>query len=47
MPGCGDDKQDCLSEMFRERLVTKYYVAIVAGKLQPETGEVDLPIAAD
>lgn len=36
-----------LSQMFREREVEKRYVAVVAGKLEPETGEVDLPIVAD
>ena len=36
-----------LSEMFREREVEKRYVAVVAGKVEPLTGEVDLPIAAD
>jgi tRNA pseudouridine32 synthase/23S rRNA pseudouridine746 synthase len=36
-----------LSQMFRERLVTKRYVAVVAGRLEPATGEVDLPIIAD
>jgi tRNA pseudouridine32 synthase / 23S rRNA pseudouridine746 synthase len=43
----GIEIQRRLSEMFRERLVTKHYVAIVAGKLLPEKGEVDLPIIAD
>ena len=36
-----------LSAMFSERIVTKRYVAVVAGKLEPETGEVNLPVGAD
>ena len=36
-----------LSEMFREREVKKIYVAIVSGILEPETGEVNLPVGAD
>jgi tRNA pseudouridine32 synthase/23S rRNA pseudouridine746 synthase len=36
-----------LSLMFQGREVEKRYVAVVAGKLEPETGEVNLPIAAD
>ncbi len=36
-----------LCEIFRERKVEKRYVAVVAGQVQPETGEVDLPVAAD
>lgn len=36
-----------LSLMFQEREVDKRYVAVVAGLLEPEAGEVNLPIAAD
>lgn len=36
-----------LSLMFQEREVDKLYVAVVAGMLEPEEGEVNLPIAAD
>jgi tRNA pseudouridine32 synthase/23S rRNA pseudouridine746 synthase len=43
----GAEMQRRLSQMFREREVEKRYVAMVAGKLEPETGEVDLPIVAD
>lgn len=43
----GVEMQRRLSRMFQEREVGKRYVAVVAGKLGPETGEVDLPIAAD
>jgi len=43
----GAEMQRLLSLMFQEREVEKRYVAVVAGKLSPETGEVNLPIAAD
>lgn len=43
----GLQMQRRLSTLFSERLVTKHYVAVVAGKLEPETGEINLPIAAD
>jgi len=43
----GTGMQRRLSQMFREREVEKRYVAVVAGKLEPATGEVDLPIVAD
>jgi len=43
----GAEMQKLLSLMFEEREVEKRYVAVVAGKLVPETGEVNLPIAAD
>jgi tRNA pseudouridine32 synthase/23S rRNA pseudouridine746 synthase len=43
----GAEMQRRLSQMFREREVEKRYVAVVADKLEPETGEVDLPIVAD
>lgn len=36
-----------LSRMFREREVAKWYVAVVAGRLEAEAGEISLPIAAD
>lgn len=36
-----------LSEMFRERLVAKRYVATVSGEMAPEYGEINLPIIAD
>ncbi|HET7833970.1 MAG TPA: pseudouridine synthase [Gallionella sp.] len=36
-----------LARMFEERQVTKRYVAVVAGKLEPAAGEVNFPIAAD
>jgi tRNA pseudouridine32 synthase/23S rRNA pseudouridine746 synthase len=43
----GAEMQRRLSRMFHEREVGKRYVAAVAGRLEPEIGEVDLPIAAD
>ena len=43
----GAEMQRRLSLMFHEREVEKRYVAVVAGKLKPEMGEVDLPISAD
>ena len=36
-----------ISQMFSERIVTKRYAAVVAGRLEPDTGEVNLPIGAD
>lgn len=43
----GAEMHRFLSLMFQERKVEKRYVAVVTGKLVPETGEVNLPIAAD
>ncbi len=43
----GAEMQRSLSCMFRERQVKKYYVALVAGKPEPESGEINLPLAAD
>ena len=43
----GAQAQSCLSQAFRERGVVKAYVAVVSGKLDPETGEVNLPISTD
>lgn len=42
----GPAVQKSLSRAFRERLVEKRYVAVVAGRLG-ECGEIDLPILAD
>lgn len=36
-----------LSRLFRERAVQKSYVAVVAGKLDPPSGEINLPLAGD
>ncbi len=43
----GAGMQRRLSQMFREREVEKRYVAVVMGKMEPSTGEIDLPIVAD
>ena len=44
---CGAEMQRRLSQMFREREVEKRYVAVVAGKVDPSAGELNLPIVAD
>ncbi|MGA7593767.1 MAG: RluA family pseudouridine synthase [Gallionella sp.] len=36
-----------LSRQFRERGIGKFYIAIVAGCIEPDAGEIDLPLAAD
>jgi tRNA pseudouridine32 synthase/23S rRNA pseudouridine746 synthase len=43
----GEVMQRELSRMFREREVTKRYVALVEGELEKEAGEINLPIATD
>ncbi|MEO8331798.1 MAG: RluA family pseudouridine synthase [Gallionella sp.] len=43
----GAEMQRRLSQMFRERKVQKRYVAVVVGRLEAASGEVNLPIAAD
>ncbi len=43
----GHYMQRRLSELFRERLVTKSYVAIASGKVASECGEINMPIVAD
>lgn len=43
----GAGMQRRLSHLFLEREVKKRYVAIVSGRLEPETGEVNLPIVAN
>lgn len=43
----GVEMQRRLSQLFRERAVEKRYVAVVSGKIAPEAGEINLPIAAD
>ena len=43
----GKQMQRRLSAMFSDRVVTKRYVAIVSGKIEPVAGEVDLPIIVD
>lgn len=43
----GAEMQRRLSRLFRERKVQKRYVAMVAGRLEPSSGEIDLPLACD
>lgn len=43
----GIEMQRQLSRQFRERLIEKRYVAMVAGKPESEAGTVSLPLAAD
>ncbi len=43
----GAKMQSRLSLMFRERMIGKRYVALVAGRLALDTGEIDLPLIAD
>jgi tRNA pseudouridine32 synthase/23S rRNA pseudouridine746 synthase len=43
----GVEIQRRLSQMFRDHEVAKLYVALVQGRVESPTGEVDLPIAAD
>lgn len=43
----GISMQRRLSHLFSHREVEKRYVAVVAGMLEPESGEIHLPIAAD
>lgn len=43
----GEAMQRELSRMFREREVTKRYVALVEGVLENEVGEIDLPLIVD
>lgn len=45
--GRESDMQRRLSELFRERLVAKSYVAIASGKMASECGEINMPIVAD
>lgn len=43
----GIEAQRTLSAAFAARRIGKRYVAIVAGRVGPERGEIDLPLAAD
>lgn len=43
----GETMHKVLSRMFRERLVSKRYVAVLEGLLDREAGEVDLPLICD
>ncbi|MGB9093835.1 MAG: pseudouridine synthase [Gallionella sp.] len=39
--------QQQLSRLFRERGISKSYIAVVAGHIDADAGEIDLPLAAD
>ena len=43
----GPEMQKLLSQMFRDRQIKKHYVAVVSGQVEPPSGEINLPIAAD
>lgn len=43
----GAGMQRKLSRMFQEREVSKLYIAVVLGKLEPEVGEIKLPLISD
>jgi tRNA pseudouridine32 synthase/23S rRNA pseudouridine746 synthase len=43
----GEEAHRRLSRLFRERQVDKRYIAVVAGHLEQERGEVDLPLITD
>jgi tRNA pseudouridine32 synthase/23S rRNA pseudouridine746 synthase len=43
----GAEMQRALSRLFEQRLVAKRYVAVVAGRMAQEAGEVDLPLICD
>ena len=43
----GMEMQRRLSHLFRERAIQKRYVAVVAGRLEAPSGEVDLPLICD
>jgi tRNA pseudouridine32 synthase/23S rRNA pseudouridine746 synthase len=43
----GHEMHKRLSQMFRERMVKKCYVAIVAGRVAPDQGAVELALSAD
>lgn len=43
----GEVAQRQLSRLFQDRQVHKRYLAVVAGHVQPEQGEIDLPLITD
>jgi tRNA pseudouridine32 synthase / 23S rRNA pseudouridine746 synthase len=43
----GKEMHSHLSRLFRERMVKKYYIALITGRLQAAAGEVDLPLDSD
>ena len=43
----GSEMQSHLSRLLRERKVQKHYVAVVAGKMSPSDGAINLPLSPD
>lgn len=43
----GPVAQRTLNRAFAERRVSKRYLAVVAGRVEPDTGKIDLPLGAD
>ena len=43
----GEEMHRRLSKLFRDRLVDKRYVAVVAGLVEADSGEIDLPLIVD
>lgn len=43
----GEEMHRRLSKLFRDRAVDKRYVAVVAGLVEPDAGEIDLPLIVD
>ncbi|HEY5994526.1 MAG TPA: RluA family pseudouridine synthase [Gallionellaceae bacterium] len=43
----GAEMQRRLSRLFHDRKVSKRYLALVSGRLSPETGEMELPLSPD
>jgi len=43
----GDEMHRRLSKLFRDRAVDKRYVAIVTGLVEPDSGEINLPLIVD
>ncbi|MEZ4210638.1 MAG: RluA family pseudouridine synthase [Patescibacteria group bacterium] len=41
------ENYDFLKQLFKDRNIKKHYVALVTGKLEPETGTINIPIARD
>jgi tRNA pseudouridine32 synthase/23S rRNA pseudouridine746 synthase len=45
--GRGEQAQRSLSQAFEARQVHKHYIAVVAGRVDGEAGQIDLPLMAD
>lgn len=43
----GEEMHRQLSKLFRDRQVDKRYIAVVAGLVEPDSGEIDLPLIVD